>query len=130
MKRIGLKGLAQNIVHQKFPDPLKLSAWQTDVEIRPERVEVMHSIWVVGLIFIVSIGSVSSSEIPTKKIKFESAFEIYKPWKPENRLDWRSVNDLVGRIGGWRVYSREPYLELKPTASSNHQKTVHGDHAK
>ncbi len=90
----------------------------------------MHRIWVVGLILIASTGSVSSAEIPKIKDNYESAFEIYKPWKPEKRLNWRSVNDLVGRIGGWRVYSREPYLKLNPTAPSNHQKTVHGAHTK
>jgi hypothetical protein len=81
-------------------------------------------------LFLVSTGSVSSAEIPKIKDNYESAFEIYKPWKPEKRLNWRSVNDLVGRIGGWRVYSREPYLKLNPTAPSNHQKTVHGAHTK
>ena len=37
-----------------------------------------------------------------------SAWAGYRPWQDEAVGDWRQANAVVGRIGGWRVYAREP----------------------
>ena len=39
---------------------------------------------------------------------YASAWAGYRPWRDEAVGDWRQANAVVGRIGGWRVYAREP----------------------
>lgn len=39
---------------------------------------------------------------------YTSAWAGYRPWRDEAVGDWRQANAVVGRIGGWRVYAREP----------------------
>lgn len=36
-----------------------------------------------------------------------SAFEGYRRFADEPVADWRTLNDTVGRIGGWQAYARE-----------------------
>ncbi len=36
-----------------------------------------------------------------------SAFEGYRRFTDAPPTDWRSANETVGRIGGWRAYARE-----------------------
>ena len=43
--------------------------------------------------------------IPTAQ--YRSSFDRYKKMSDEAILPWKESNDLVGRIGGWRVYARE-----------------------
>lgn len=38
---------------------------------------------------------------------YRSAFEGYRMFATEKVAPWRDTNETVGRIGGWRVYSRE-----------------------
>lgn len=38
---------------------------------------------------------------------YESAFARYRRAGEEKPIPWRDANDTVGRIGGWRVYTRE-----------------------
>lgn len=37
----------------------------------------------------------------------ESAFKNYRSHADATVRDWRTTNDTVGRIGGWRAYARE-----------------------
>ena len=39
---------------------------------------------------------------------YRSAWAGYQPWRDGAVGDWRQANDEVARIGGWRVYAREP----------------------
>lgn len=38
---------------------------------------------------------------------YRSAFSAYRASGDAAVVSWREANDLVGRIGGWRVYARE-----------------------
>lgn len=38
---------------------------------------------------------------------YRSAFSGYRAISDEPAASWREANDLVARIGGWRVYARE-----------------------
>jgi hypothetical protein len=42
-------------------------------------------------------------------VTFRSAFTEYRGWREEKLSDWHSANDVVGEIGGWRVYLREAH---------------------
>ena len=37
----------------------------------------------------------------------QSSFAAYQAFSEQEVKDWRESNDNVGRIGGWRVYTRE-----------------------
>ena len=39
---------------------------------------------------------------------YRSAWASYQPWRDDAVGDWRQANNEVARIGGWRVYAREP----------------------
>ena len=44
----------------------------------------------------------------TAVLVYRSAFNAYRPWSAESPPQgWRSANDAVERIGGWRAYARE-----------------------
>lgn len=47
----------------------------------------------------------AATAVPTTV--YRSVFEGYRAYTPEKVAPWRDTNDTVGRIGGWRVYSRE-----------------------
>lgn len=49
----------------------------------------------------------------------ESASWVYRIFQDEPVADWRSLNDTVGRIGGWRVYAREQLPVEKRTSSQD-----------
>lgn len=34
-------------------------------------------------------------------------FKHYQGWRDEPVQEWRTVNDRVGEVGGWRTYLRE-----------------------
>ncbi|MEP7083608.1 MAG: hypothetical protein ABI854_02635 [Betaproteobacteria bacterium] len=40
-------------------------------------------------------------------VVYQSSFEGYRPLSEEKVGSWRTANDEVGRIGGWRAYARE-----------------------
>ena len=44
----------------------------------------------------------------------DSPFALYRAFAAEEVAPWRGVNDMVGRIGGWKVYAREAYEATKP----------------
>lgn len=40
-------------------------------------------------------------------LSYRSAFADYRPYSEQPIVSWREANDNVGKIGGWRVYSKE-----------------------
>ena len=55
-------------------------------------------------------------------VTYRSAFTDYRGWRDEKLADWRSANDVVGEIGGWRVYLREAHQpDPEPTRQSPQQ---------
>ncbi len=45
------------------------------------------------------------ASVPT--LSYESSFAQYRRLADEKPVSWRDANDIVTRIGGWRVYARE-----------------------
>lgn len=41
------------------------------------------------------------------KLSYRSAFADYRTYSEQPIASWREANDNVGKIGGWRVYSKE-----------------------
>ena len=56
---------------------------------------------------------------PDYRLDFRSAFDGYRAFADETVAPWRDTNDLVGRIGGWRVYAREGADASPPAAPSD-----------
>jgi hypothetical protein len=46
-------------------------------------------------------------QAPVPATTYRSAFRGYRTPAEDVVISWRDANDLVGRIGGWRVYARE-----------------------
>lgn len=42
----------------------------------------------------------SQPDARTAEVKYESAFRDYVPYREEELVSWRGVNDEVGRVGG------------------------------
>lgn len=40
-------------------------------------------------------------------VMYVSPFAGYRSFKDERVADWKNANDVVGQIGGWKVYARE-----------------------
>ena len=53
--------------------------------------------------------------------QYRSAFDAYRFMRDETVLPWRDSNDLVGRIGGWRVYAREAGSNEAPSTGQTNQ---------
>jgi hypothetical protein len=41
------------------------------------------------------------------RLSYASPLSGYRAWDDQQVKSWRDANDRVGRIGGWRAYSRE-----------------------
>lgn len=49
---------------------------------------------------------------------YRSAFAGYRPNVEEKVGSWKDANDIVGRIGGWRVYAKEAREPEAPAEGS------------
>ena len=61
----------------------------------------------------------SSSQMPPKPIvglPYRSATDLHRSYEEVTLQDWKSANDRVGEIGGWRVYANEAYQANKRMA--------------
>ena len=59
------------------------------------------------------------AQVPS--VRYESAFTQFRRAGDDKPVPWREANDVVTRIGGWRVYAREaqqpdPAAAEKPAA--------------
>lgn len=52
-------------------------------------------------------GSMGLPSKTKNELTFKSTFDQYKPYTDEKTAAWRSANEEVGRIGGWRAYLKE-----------------------
>jgi len=55
----------------------------------------------------------ADARVPVPPAEHQSPFARYRPFAAEVLGTWKAVNDEVGRIGGWKVYAREVYEEMK-----------------
>ena len=51
----------------------------------------------------------ADARTPVVPLAYQSPFAGYRPFSDDSVSPWREVNDLVGRIGGWKAYAREAY---------------------
>jgi hypothetical protein len=65
----------------------------------------------------------SDPKAPVTPLKYQSAFEGYKPYTDEPLVPWKAANDKVREIGGWRAYARQA---SEPDASTAPAKTGQG----
>lgn len=49
----------------------------------------------------------AGSSLPATDLGYRSAFDSYQKFKDEQVGSWKSANDEVGRIGGWREYAKD-----------------------
>jgi hypothetical protein len=69
---------------------------------------------------------------------FTSVISDYQPYREQAVGDWKKANDEVGRIGGWRAYTREanepspsaPQGILPAPRAAPAPKDPHAGHAK
>ena len=71
----------------------------------------------ICLAWLLPAGSWADSPDPldaqaaTPPVHYQSPLETYQSFAEQPPHDWREANDLVGRIGGWRTYAQEPYVQ-------------------
>lgn len=65
------------------------------------------------------------SQEPVPALRYRSVFDGYTGLQETVAQDWRAANETVGRVGGWRAYSRESDLTNTPAvpASGPHHPT-------
>jgi len=47
------------------------------------------------------------ADTTSMRLSYASPLSGYRAWDDQQVKSWRDANDRVGRIGGWRAYSRE-----------------------
>ena len=52
-------------------------------------------------------------------VVYSSPFAQYRPFAVQPPGPWRDVNDVVGRIGGWKVYAREAQASPVPVPAGS-----------
>ncbi|MBL0076855.1 MAG: hypothetical protein IPP41_13360 [Rhodocyclaceae bacterium] len=62
--------------------------------------------------------------------QYRSVFAQYQGYSEQPLTAWSDTNDVVQKIGGWRVYAREARLpDAVEKASATPSKTeMHGEH--
>jgi hypothetical protein len=62
----------------------------------------------------------SGSTMAQITVSYTSPIADYQPFVDEKTTPWRSSNDKVGQIGGWRAYAKEAQQpDNTPTPSPN-----------
>ena len=57
--------------------------------------------------YVVGIAATTTSQVGAPALEYVSPIGDYKAYEPQSIQSWKEANDNVGRIGGWRNYSRE-----------------------
>ncbi|WP_396269524.1 hypothetical protein [Ideonella sp.] len=60
------------------------------------------------------------AKAPVPSLRYESALASFRRLDSSTPVPWRDANDLVTRIGGWRVYTREAH-QPAPEAQPSHK---------
>ncbi|VXB78959.1 conserved exported hypothetical protein [Pseudomonas sp. 8BK] len=58
------------------------------------------------------------AQAATPALHYQSPLKAYQGFSEQPLHNWREANDLVGRIGGWRTYSQEPYAQEPDTQTT------------
>ncbi|WP_334118574.1 hypothetical protein [Limnobacter sp.] len=67
-----------------------------------------HSLFALPLL---ALALPSHAQPAAQELEYQSVFEGYQAYSEPEIQNWPKVNQLVEEIGGWRVYSREPYAD-------------------
>ncbi len=54
------------------------------------------------------------------QLHYNSVFTGYQAFNDQPVAPWRTTNDTVEKIGGWRAYAKEAALPDAPPAHGNH----------
>lgn len=49
----------------------------------------------------------STKPVVTTPVPYKSAFEGYQAYSDDKMTNWKTANDEVARIGGWREYAKQ-----------------------
>lgn len=61
-------------------------------------------------------GDPLNPEVPVPQASHASSLARYRPAGETEVAPWKTTNDTVGRIGGWRAYAREASAAPAPSA--------------
>ncbi|HEY1059839.1 MAG TPA: hypothetical protein VGE55_14010 [Limnobacter sp.] len=59
----------------------------------------------IGFVGLLSVNGAFAE--PQTDLTYQSAFEEFDSYQPTQRRDWRTANDHVGKLGGWKYYAKE-----------------------
>jgi hypothetical protein len=70
-------------------------------------------------------GDPADPSRPVPRLEHRSVLAAYRPAHEVPPIDWRTANETVNRIGGWRAYAREAAAPApaSPAASSPARET-------
>lgn len=61
-----------------------------------------------------------NANVDIQPLRYETPFVNYRSYQENPVASWREANDVVGRIGGWKVYAREAYEATnQPTSTTS-----------
>ncbi len=63
------------------------------------------------------VAATTTSQVGAPALEYVSPIRDYKGYERQSIQSWKEANDNVGRIGGWRNYSRET-SQGQPSPSS------------
>ena len=66
-----------------------------------------------------SIADPANAAALASPIQYQSPFRDYRPLGEDKLTSWKVANEEVGKIGGWRVYSREAIKANEPVPAEN-----------
>lgn len=69
---------------------------------------------------IVGSAAVQAAETAPPRAAVYDPFKHYQGWRDERLQDWRTTNERVGEIGGWRAYLRESQQDGNGANESGH----------
>ena len=83
---------------------------------------------------LLALGLPAHAEQTVPELQYQSVFDGYQAYADPEIKSWSKAIELVDEIGGWRVYSREPFegkvdagAESK-TGHKENQPNHHGHH--
>lgn len=73
--------------------------------------------WALGLLA-VGVAAQPAVEAGPARLSYNSPLVAYRAWTDQPVQSWRDANAHVGRIGGWRTYSREAATGYEPATAA------------
>lgn len=87
----------------------------------------LPAMWLVSIFSLSGIAAAQTpvqpspvpDSAPASPFTYRSAFEGYQPYAEETIANWKSTNDTVEKIGGWREYARQSRQPANTPAQTN-----------